>query len=99
SEDPGSNTNGGLYENVYVGQMVTAFNDWCFDSSRQVGDTGLVETNYGVHVMYYSGMGEPVWKSTAKNAIKYDNMDNWYEQQQKIWAVNTNDDIISAIGD
>ena len=99
SEDPGSNTNGGLYENVYVGQMVTAFNDWCFDSSRKAGDTGLVETNYGVHVMYFSGNGDPVWKGTAKTALQSDNMDSWYTEQQALWAVNTNDAIIDAIGD
>ena len=28
SQDPGSNTTGGLYEQVYQGQMVTEFNDW-----------------------------------------------------------------------
>ena len=28
SEDSGSNTNGGLYTQVYQGQMVTEFNDW-----------------------------------------------------------------------
>ena len=45
--DTGSKDNGGLYENVYPGQMVSAFNNWCFDSSRKPGDTGIVETNYG----------------------------------------------------
>lgn len=55
STDPGSVENGGLYENVYPGQMVPAFNDWCFDESRKPGDTGIVETNYGYHVMYFSG--------------------------------------------
>lgn len=99
SEDPGSNTNGGLYENVYTGQMVTSFNDWCFDSSRKVGDTGLVETSYGVHVMYFSGKGEPLWKNNARNALKSDSMDNWYAEQQATWAVNSNDDIINAIGE
>lgn len=53
--DPGSKESGGLYENVYPGQMVQAFNDWCFDDSRKPGDTGIVETPYGYHVMYYSG--------------------------------------------
>ena len=33
--------------------MVPAFNDWCFDEARKEGDTGLVKTNYGYHVMYY----------------------------------------------
>ena len=53
--DTGSKANGGLYENVYPGQMVPAFNDWCFDASRQTGDTAIVETEYGCHVMYFVG--------------------------------------------
>lgn len=53
SSDTGSNTTGGLYENVYPGMMVDEFNDWCFDESRKPGDTGLVQTQYGVHVMYF----------------------------------------------
>ncbi len=58
STDTGSNTTGGLYENVYPGMMVTAFNDWCFDETRKPGDTGLVETEYGVHIMYFVGVAE-----------------------------------------
>lgn len=65
SEDPGSNTNGGLYENVYQGQMVEPFETWCFDDSRQYGDYGLVKTSYGYHVMYYVGY-ELNWKQTAQ---------------------------------
>ena len=33
--------------------MVTEFNDWCFDESRQPGDHGIVETSYGYHLMYF----------------------------------------------
>ena len=65
SEDPGSNTNGGLYENVYLGQMVEPFETWCFDESRQYGDYGLVKTSYGYHVMFYVG-SEPMWKAVAE---------------------------------
>ena len=64
SEDPGSNTNGGLYEDVYLGQMVEPFETWCFDETRQYADTGLVKTSYGYHVMFYVG-SEPVWKEYA----------------------------------
>lgn len=49
---------GGLYENVYPGQMVRSFNDWCFDPARTAGDTGLVETDYGTHVLYFVGPGD-----------------------------------------
>lgn len=46
---------GGLYVDIVPGQMAEAFNHWCFDRKRVVGDTGIVETQYGVHVMYFSG--------------------------------------------
>ena len=65
SEDPGSNTNGGLYEGVTLGQMVEPFETWCFDEARAVGDTGLVKTSYGYHVMYYVG-STPIWETYAK---------------------------------
>ena len=55
SEDPGSADNGGLYESVYPGEMVTEFNDWIFDAARKPNDTGIVETDYGYHVMLYVG--------------------------------------------
>ena len=54
SVDPGSNENGGLYQGVAVGDMVVEFESWCFDESRKPGDTGVVKTSYGYHVMYYS---------------------------------------------
>ena len=53
TEDPGSQSTGGLYTYVYEGQMVIPFNDWCFDESRQYGDTGLVKTTYGYHIMFF----------------------------------------------
>ena len=73
TDDPGSKENGGLYENVYPGQMVSAFNDWCFDSARKAGDTGIVETEYGYHVMYFVGNSGMTYRdfmieSTLRNA-------------------------------
>lgn len=58
SEDSGSKENGGIYENVYKGQMVAPFEEWVFDSERKPADTGIVKTSYGYHVMYYVGEGE-----------------------------------------
>ena len=66
TEDPGSQATGGLYEQVYEGQMVPEFNDWCFDASRQHGDYGLVKTTYGYHVMFFVG-SEPQWISYAES--------------------------------
>ncbi len=65
SEDPGSSTTGGLYENVYEGQMVQAFNDWCFDRNRKIGDTDLVKTEYGYHIMYFVDAKDGIWQNYA----------------------------------
>lgn len=67
TEDPGSQSTGGLYEDVYPGQMVEPFETWCFDETRQAGDTGIVKTDYGYHVMYFVGQGDYVyWRSLAE---------------------------------
>ena len=67
SEDPGSSSNGGLYDDVYPGQMVEAFNDWCFDAARKPGDTDIVETEYGFHVMYFVEQTDSYqWKNVAE---------------------------------
>lgn len=71
STDEGSIENGGLYEDVYPGQMVPNFNDWCFDESRQAGDTDVVETDYGYHVMFYSGDSETTYREyLITNALR-----------------------------
>ena len=58
SQDSGSVENGGLYEDIYPGKMVDEFDAWCFDPARQPGDTGIVKTSYGYHIMYFSSTGE-----------------------------------------
>lgn len=79
STDTGSVENGGLYEDIYPGQMVTAFNDWCFDESRMPGDTGVVETNYGYHVMYFVGDADQTYRDyLIENNLRSSDLDEWY---------------------
>lgn len=54
SEDT-SAAEGGLIAAITPGQTMTEFENWVYDSSRKVGDTGIVQTSYGFHVMYYAG--------------------------------------------
>ena len=76
--DDGDGTTGGLYENIYPNQMVTAFNDWCFDA-HNVGDTGIVETEYGYHVMFFVGDSETTYRDfmIANNLRSLDTTE-WY---------------------
>ena len=76
--DPGSKENGGLYENVYPGQMVASFNDWCFDAARKTGDTAIVETEYGCHVMYFVGTSETTYRDyMIESALRSEDMAAW----------------------
>ena len=97
TDDPGSKSNGGLYENVTEGQMVQTFNDWCFDPSRKPGDTGIVETGYGVHVMYFVGTGDPMWKIEAESALRAQKFEEWFKAQENLYTVTINDDIFKSI--
>ena len=92
STDTGSNTNGGLYENVYPGQMVAAFNDWCFDADRKPGDTGIVETSYGYHVMYFVGAtGETYRDYQIVNDLRTADMNTWLEGLLEDYTVTMGD--------
>ena len=74
TEDTGSKSTGGLYENVADdGKYVQTFTDWTVDASRKPGDTGIVETEYGYHIMYFVKANEGVkWQSDVKAKIVAD---------------------------
>ena len=68
----GNGDDGGLYTDVYEGRMVATFNDWCFDESRQPGDTGIVETKFGYHIMFFSARSEEIWLTDTREAYLSD---------------------------
>lgn len=79
SEDPGSiaaglqGRYGGLYEGIGEGEMQQEFNDWSFDSSRYYGETGIVKTQYGYHIMFFVGQ-QPIYKAAISAQIKNENL-------------------------
>ena len=82
SDDPGSNQNGGLYEKVYEGYF-TIFDEWLFGQAHQSGDTALIEnTNSGQQgwcVVYYQGENDPVWMSSADDALRTQAQTDWLD--------------------
>lgn len=95
----GNGTTGGLYENVYPGQMVVNFNDWCFDDRREVGDTGIVESVYGYHVMYYVGDSAQTYRNyMASNDKLSEDLSAWQTELGKKITVETVDTSILDTG-
>ena len=76
SEDGGSNENGGLYENIYKGQMVSEFDAFCFGSHKK-GDVEIVygesSAYAGYHLVYFvSADGELYSRILAGNELRSD---------------------------
>lgn len=69
SADTGSTENGGLYENIRISDnYVSSFIDWSFDDARKAGDSGIIETEYGYHIMYFvsDNTDDVDWKNTIR---------------------------------
>lgn len=89
SEDTGSSSNGGLYEQVYKNQMTTEFNDWCYDENRQAGDTEIIETDYGYHLMYFVGEDAPYWEVQVESDLRSDDYTAYYEDRSAKYELST----------
>jgi len=80
SQDTGSNSNGGLYDQVIKGQMVDEFDAFCFGDHKS-GDTAIVygeAAGYaGYHVMYYVGEGEMYSDIIAKSDLVNAAVSEW----------------------
>ena len=85
SADGGSNTTGGLYEGITpTSSYVKNFLQWSVDETRAVGDTDIVQTEFGYHIMYFVG-GEPMWMLAARNNYQADMLNKMIEEGQARW--------------
>lgn len=76
-----------FYDNVTKGQMVEAFDSWLFDDARKVGDTDVVKTEYGFHVMLYRGEAK-LADVNAKVGVVNEKYDALLEANQNKVTVN-----------
>ncbi len=81
SQDHGSQHNGGLYEHVYKGQMVTEFNDFCFAEGRKTGDVELVYSeSTGYHLIYFVGEDVPYCDYLGDQLLRSEDYSAWQEE-------------------
>ncbi|MDE6767703.1 MAG: peptidylprolyl isomerase, partial [Eubacterium sp.] len=72
---------GGLYEGVPLGQMVPSFEGWATDKSRQYGDTEIVESDYGYHIMFFIS-DRPSYQSQIVADIRNEKLDELIENAE-----------------
>ncbi|RCX18426.1 foldase protein PrsA [Anaerobacterium chartisolvens] len=86
SEDPGSKDTGGEYTFKKDGQMVPEFENWAFEHKE--GDTGVVKTSYGYHVMKLEKLNIPSFdevKDSVKNEMVSSKFNEDYAKQMETW--------------
>ncbi len=70
TEDPGSKNNGGLYEAFARGTMTSEIDDWLYSEGRKKGDSAIIKTVHGYHIVLFLGYGEVGWKSECYPALQ-----------------------------
>ena len=81
SDDTASAPYGGLYEDITpaAGQYTEEFQNWAVDPAREAGETGIIETIYGYHVMYYVGDDALTYRDyMITEEIRSNEITEWY---------------------
>lgn len=90
TDDTGSAETGGLYEGITpTSNYVENFLKWSVDMSRKTGDTDIVETEFGYHIMYFVS-GEPHWRQEAGTMLLSERTTAMINEAEAKWPMNVN---------
>ena len=80
NSDDSNATTGGLFEDINNDSgYVTEFQDWALDPKRVAGETDIIETQFGYHIMYYVGDDELTYRDyLIENELRSQAMTEWY---------------------
>ena len=71
--------------------MVNSFDAWCFDSSRKAGDTDIVKTKFGYHILYFEGVGDlKVWEYAAQQSLAGEDSETATKKLEDSYKIRTN---------
>ena len=81
---------GGLYEDIYPGWAEENFDAWCFQSNRAAGDVGIVETKYGVHLIYFVETQETTYREyMITTEMRSADTEAWYTGLEDSYYAST----------
>ena len=75
----GDGTTGGLYEGINPStSFVSSFKNWALDA-HEVGDTDIIWSDYGYHIMYYCGQTEQTYRDyMIETDLRSADLSDWY---------------------
>ncbi len=87
SKDPGSAEKGGLYadmDQAFQQRLAPEFRAWFQDTPRKPGDTGIIKTSFGYHIMYFVEHSEEKAEDRAiKDTLKKQFVKEWSDKVYK----------------
>lgn len=102
TDDTGSAETGGLYEDINSSsQYVPEFLEWSLAPHKK-GDTGIIKTTYGYHIMYFVGSdATQKWESDVRTAIASTSYEKFSEETYDAIekGVKLSDPMIKFFGD
>ena len=99
SED-GNAADGGIYEDVTEGYMVSEFENWALAEGRKAGDVGIVETTYGYHIMYFIESEATSWSDVIRNDLgteEYNKLADEISTGEGVEITNTVDEAVAGV--
>lgn len=97
TEDENTCYNGGLYENLAEGITLSTFNDWCFFGTRKPGDCDIIETENGIHIVYYDSDGLKNWEADVSDDIITEKFNEFNTTILNDYPVSFDDSLLSQI--
>ena len=89
--DDGSKEEGGLFEDIHRNSgYVDTFKNWSVDADRKAGDTDVIISEYGYHVMFYVGDDEMTYRDyMISEDLREADITKWHEDLLKPVTIKT----------
>ena len=89
SDNADTQENNGIYTNAIKGDLPSEIEDWCFDSSRQSGDTTVIGTEKGAYVVWYEKTDGPAVSETASRKQTENQYADWLQKESQTYIGKT----------
>lgn len=97
SADSATVTTGGLYTDIGRGALEKELCDWLLAEGRTAGDTAVLQSAYGFHIVYFVGTNElAVWQEEATAALQ-EKTYTAYLAAARLRVYNSNLDILPTV--
>lgn len=97
SDDSNVDENDGIYQGVRKGGSDEAADEWCFDSSRKIGDIGFIDIDGGYEIVMLTDINEECWKEDVINDLSAIEYSSRLEQMQETYNYTVNDKAFNKI--